>query len=257
MDQDPKIACRHAYDAISLQLDSGLFGEFSFFLNYGYVPDLNQQFARCPVPDHYLNRNSVKLVLELIGDCPIDGLSVLDVGCGRGAVVHVLTTFCRPAQVTGLDLSPIAIGFCRKTHRDPRIRFLVGDAENLPLSSKQFDIVTNLESSSCYPNPFEFYREVKRVLVPGGYFLYSDCLAPHRMREGMDFLASIGLRLERDRDITSNVLLSCDQVARGRLQAYGTSSVELEDFLGAPGSHYYESMREGRMTYRILKLRKE
>lgn len=255
-DQDPKLACRLAYDTVSRQLDSGPFGEFSFFLNYGYVPDLSPQFARVAVPEHYINKNSVRLVLELIGDCPTGGRSVLDVGCGRGAIAHVLTAFCQPARVAGLDLSPVAIGFCRKTHRDPRIRFLVGDAENLPFASHHFDIVTNLESSSCYPNLFAFYREVQRVLVPGGYFLYSDCLPPERMREAIGFLASVGLRMERDRDITANVLLSCDQVARGRVQAYGASSTELENFLGAPGSQYYESMRAGRMTYRILKLRK-
>lgn len=254
---DPKLVCRQAYDAVSSQLDAGPFGEFSFFLNYGYVPDLSAEFAQVPVPEHYLNRNSVKLVLELIGDFPADGKSMLDVGCGRGAIPHVLTTFFQPARVAGVDLSPVAIEFCRRSHRDPRIRFHVGDAENLPLPGGEFDAVTNLESSSCYPDLFAFYREVHRMLRRGGCFLYSDCLAPLRFAEAVRYLGELGLRLERDRDITPNVLLSCDQVARARIQAYGASTAELENFLGAPGSQYYEDMRSGRMSYRILKLRKE
>ena len=254
---DAKLACRQAYDAITNQLDAGPFGEFSYFLNYGYVPDLSPQFAQVSVPEHYLNRNSLKLVVELIGDCPVDGRTVLDVGCGRGAIPHVLTSLYDPVGVVGIDLSPAAIAFCRQTHRDPRIRFETGDAEHLPVPDGGFHIVTNLESSSCYPDLFAFYGEVRRVLAPGGYFLYSDCLAPDKMLEAVRFLGDSGLRLIRDRDITNNVLLSCDQVARARVQAYGTSSTELENFLGAPGSQVYEDMRTGRKTYRILQLRKE
>ena len=63
------------------------------------------------------------------------------------------------------------------------MRFEVGDAETLPFDAESFDIVTNLESSSCYPDVHAFYREVHRVLAPGGHFLYSDCLPANRFRE--------------------------------------------------------------------------
>jgi SAM-dependent methyltransferase len=255
-EEDIKTACRRTYDEINYQLDAGMFGEFSFFLNYGYVPDLSPQFAAVSVPDHYLNRNSVRLVLELIGDCSVDAQRVLDVGCGRGAIPHVLTQFFLPASVVGLDLSPAAISFCRRAHRDPRLRFEVGDSENLPFVGESFDIATNLESSSCYPNIDAFYQGVYRVLAPGGHFLYSDCLPVNRFREATAYLEEIGLRVERDRDITANVLLSCDEVARQRVQAYRGASPELETFLGAPGSQYYEDMRAGRWTYRVLRLAK-
>jgi phthiocerol/phenolphthiocerol synthesis type-I polyketide synthase E len=256
-EEDMKTACRRMYDEINHQLDAGVFGEFSFFLNYGYVPDLSPQFATIAVSDHYLNRNSVRLVLELIADCPVDGRLVLDVGCGRGAIPHVLTQFFQPASVVGLDLSPAAVSFCRRAHRDPRLRFGVGDSENLPFANESFDILTNLESSSCYPDVNAFYREVYRVLVPGGHFLYSDCLPPNRFRDARAYLEEIGLQVELDRDVTSNVLLSCDEVARQRMQAYRGATPELETFLGAPGSPYYEDMRAGRWTYRILRLRRK
>src|SRR5262245_21935260 len=63
-----KAGHRRFYDAVTRQLDSTVFGQFSFFLNYGYVPDHNQQHATITLPAHYINRNSVRLVLELIGD---------------------------------------------------------------------------------------------------------------------------------------------------------------------------------------------
>jgi SAM-dependent methyltransferase len=256
-EEDVKTACCRMYDEINRQLDAGMFGAFSFFLNYGYVSDLSPQFAAVTVPEHYLNRNSVQLVLELIGDSPVHGRYVLDIGCGRGGIPHVLTQFFQPASVVGLDLSPAAIAFCRRAHGDPRLRFEVGDAEHLPFDAASFDVVTNLESSSCYPDVQAFYWEVHRVLVPGGHFLYADCLPTNRFQEATLFLEDIGLHVERNRDITSNVLLSCDAIARQRVQAYGGDSPELETFLGAPGSQYYEDMRAGRWTYRILRLAKQ
>src|SRR6516162_5573432 len=78
-----KASWKQFYDTVSAQLASNGYGEFSFFLNYGYVADGQPEFAAVPLPEQYFNRNSVKLVLELIGDCPIDGKRVLDVGWGR------------------------------------------------------------------------------------------------------------------------------------------------------------------------------
>src|SRR5262245_19165998 len=81
------------YDAVTAQLDSSIFGELSFFLNYGYVPTLGPQAAAVTLPEHFINQNSARLVLEVIGDCPLGGRTVLDVGCGRGGTVYVIHTF--------------------------------------------------------------------------------------------------------------------------------------------------------------------
>jgi phthiocerol/phenolphthiocerol synthesis type-I polyketide synthase E len=255
---DPKGACRDFYDAVSCQLDASIFGDFSIFLNYGYVSNLNPQFAAVDLPEAALNRNSVKLVLELVEDCVTLGSRVLDVGCGRGGTVSVMLKFFQPGQVVGLDLSAAAIAFCRRTHRYPEATFLQGDSEHLPFQPGSFDIVTNLESSSCYPDIYAFYSEVARVLTPGGYFLYSDCLPIERLKDGIQFIMRTGFTVERDRDITSNVLASCDQIAKARAGAYQPRSDNsvLDNFLGTPGSQYYEEMQARRWAYRILKLRK-
>src|SRR5688572_20378423 len=79
-----KASYKRFYDGVSAQLANNVFGEFSFFLNYGYMSDGLPEYAAAALPDHYINKNSVKLVLELIGDVPVTGKRVLDVGCGRG-----------------------------------------------------------------------------------------------------------------------------------------------------------------------------
>jgi SAM-dependent methyltransferase len=249
---------RQFYNAVTTQLDSNVFGEFSYFLNYGYVPDLSPQHAVVALPDHYLNRNSVKLVLEVIGDCPIAGRRVLDVGCGRGGAVHVLTHFFAPASVTGLDLSPTAIAFCRRVHHDPRLRFEVGDAEQLPFANGSSDVVINIESSHSYPNIYSFYNEVFRVLVTGGHFLYTDVHPAAKWLECVAHLKSLGFLIEREIDITANVLLSCDEIARTRVQAFAADNDPelMKNFLAVPGSEVYDSMQQRIWTYNILRLRK-
>ncbi|HET7288356.1 MAG TPA: class I SAM-dependent methyltransferase, partial [Pyrinomonadaceae bacterium] len=235
-----------------------VFGQFSFFLNYGYVVDGQQEFAAVELPEHFINKNSVKLVLELIQDSPVDGKRILDVGCGRGGTIYVLKTFFKPLQLDGLDLSSAALDFCRNAHRGPNISFHEGDAENLPFANGSFEVVTNVESSHTYPNIDRFYSEVFRVLVNEGYFLYTDLLAPVQVAESIRSLRSLGFELERERDITPNVLRSCDEIAGTRVQAFESPSngEMVENFLATPGSLVYQEMRAGRMSYRILKLRK-
>src|SRR4030095_14323497 len=132
---------RQFYNRVSAQLNATDFGELSFFLNYGYVPNGGPDFAAVELPEYYINRNSVRLVLEMVGDGPVAGRRVLDVGCGRGGTVNVLTTFFTPATVTGRGLSAEAIAFCRRAHRDARVSFFEGDAEQLPFEDGAFDIV--------------------------------------------------------------------------------------------------------------------
>lgn len=253
-----KASYKRFYDGVSAQLAGNVYGQFSFFLNYGYVPDGQPEFAAVPLPEQYINKNSVKLVLEVVGDAPVDGRRVLDVGCGRGGTVHVLTTFFNPASVSGLDLSTIAITFCRQAHRDRRVKFHEGDAENLPFADASFDIVTNIESSHSYPNIHHFYSQVHRVLAPGGYFLYTDALSVQQFTSSLAYLQHIGFTIERDRDITPNVLLSCDEIATTRVQAFDSRNDQnlMQNFLATPGSHVYQEMRSGRWSYRIFKLRK-
>lgn len=250
-----KASYKRFYDGVSAQLASSPYGSFSFFLNYGYVGDGR---AVVVLPEHYINKNSVRLVLELIGDCPVDGKRVLDVGCGRGGTVHTLISFFDPAQVSGLDLSTNAIEFCRQAHRDPRVSFREGDAEALPFAAASFDIVTNVESSHSYPSIERFYREVARVLAPGGHFLYTDALSAQQVTTALAHLDRLGLELVDDRDITSNVLGSCDEIATMRVQAFDQRNDQnlMQNFLATPGSQVYEEMRCGRWTYRIFRFRK-
>jgi phthiocerol/phenolphthiocerol synthesis type-I polyketide synthase E len=248
---------RQFYDAITARLDASEFGNFSYFLNLGYVADDSPRFAQVRLPDRFPNRTSAELALEVIGDCPLTGRRLLDVGCGRGGTLSIVSRFFQPASLIGVDLSPRAVAFDRHTHRAPHLQFCAGDAEHLPFASGAFDVVTNIESSHTYPRIEAFYAEVSRVLAAGGSFLYADVLPHEKLASGIRRLRELGFILQRIRDITPNVLRSCDLVAGQRLTAFaGHGDPTLENFLAAPGSGVYEQMRSGACAFQILTLRK-
>jgi SAM-dependent methyltransferase len=244
---------------VSSQLDASPFAPYANFLNYGYVPNSNPSFSAVKLPESYLNKNATRLILEVIGDCELlPSHDVLDVGCGRGGICHVLRKFFQARSYLGVDLSPTAVAHCQRVHRFPDTRFVEGDAQQLPAGDGSVDVVINVESSHCYPDIFAFYREVHRVLRPGGWFLYTDLIAREKVTEYEQFLEGLGLTSERKRDITSNVVLSCDETAATHAKAFheGNDRGMLEMFLGGPSSRIYEAMKNGQQKYLLYKLRK-
>lgn len=259
-DEMKKIA-RQFYNAVSQQLDATFFAQNSIFLNYGYVADQNKQYSKIELPENFLNKNSIKLILEVIGDCDITGSEILDIGCGRGGLVYTINKYFNVKRINGIDLSPVAISFCKDNYQYQNASFDVGDAEQLPFENDSFDVVTNVESSHNYPNIYNFYLEVSRVLRVGGYFLYTDLLPVNRFAEHLTFLQEMKFTIERNQDISSNVLLSCDETASRHLDVFKDLSKEdgevMRNFLAVPGSKPYDSMKSGEAAYKIIRLKKQ
>jgi ubiquinone/menaquinone biosynthesis C-methylase UbiE len=249
---------RHIYNSLNDQLNSAPYASLIRFCTFGYVADGSAEYSQVATPRRLLNRNTIKLVLEVIGDCDLMDREVLDVGCGRGGTVSVVATYFHPRRVIGVDLSSSAVGFCRRNYQYANVEFREGDAEELPFDDESFDVVTNVESSHSYPVIERFYRGTFRVLRPGGYFLYTDLFPHDVMVRNTALLRGIGFGVERDRDITRNVLRSCDETATPKLGAYERSNdrIFMGNFLGTPDSQVYAAMTAGTMTYRIFKLRK-
>jgi phthiocerol/phenolphthiocerol synthesis type-I polyketide synthase E len=249
---------RRFYNGVSKQLDSSPFGQFSYFLNYGFVPDGTREFSTVSLPEKYINKNSVKLVLEVIGDCDLKGRRILDVGCGRGGMIQTIMQFFQPATVVGLDLSANAVHFCSRVHKYPEVSFREGDAESLPFPDSSFDVVTNLESSHTYPNISSFFSETDRVLAPAGFFLYADVMPREKSNHSVGILRQVGFTVEQDRDITNNVVLSCDEIAPLRTQVFhsGNDTGLVNNFLATPDSQVYQAMKNGTWVYRICRFRK-
>jgi hypothetical protein len=74
----------------------------------------------------------------------------------------------------------------------------------------------------------------------------------------LGMLENIGFQVEIDRDITLNVLRSCDEIALSRVQVFHSRNdvALMQNFLAAPGSQVYEEMKSRAWIYRILRMRK-
>ena len=248
------------YDNFSTTLSFSKFENYSTFLNLGYVSDGTTQHSRIQLPELYLKKNNTNLVLELIGDCPINREDkVLDVGCGRGGAVSLFRQFFQVAHITGLDLSTEAISFCKQKYKNLNISFEEGDAECLPFANQSFNIITNIESSHNYPDVYAFFQEVSRILKSGGYFLYGDLIPTERIIEYKYFFKKNGFLIDSERDISNNVLLSCDEMAETHAKSLTKNEVDKEvlgEFLLAAGSQSYERLKAGESRYMLFRFHK-
>jgi ubiquinone/menaquinone biosynthesis C-methylase UbiE len=97
------------------------------------------------------------------------GKDVLEIGVGMGAD-HLEWAKAGPRSLTGIDLTPRAIGFTaeRLAAHGLRSDLRVGDAEYLPFGNEQFDIVYSYGVLHHSPDTAQAISEVKRVLRPGG-----------------------------------------------------------------------------------------
>lgn len=122
-----------------------------------------------------------RLILGLMGDNfgNRTDLSILDVGCGTGAMSASLRRFGR---VVSADLSPLALQYSRR--RDLN-QLCSADATRLPFQDGAFDAVVALDLLEHIPDDNAAAREFARVLRPGG-MLFSTVPAYRSLWSGHD-----------------------------------------------------------------------
>ena len=98
---------------------------------------------------------------------------LLDVGCGTGPMIELLSKEYPDIRLTGLDITPGMIE-AAQAKGIPNATFVVGDSEDLPFEDGSFDAVICTNSFHHYPNPQAFFDGVKRVLRPGGRLVLRD-----------------------------------------------------------------------------------
>lgn len=120
----------------------------------------------------------------LAAEAGIDDSSyVLDVGSGCGNfLIELAQRFGCGGE--GLDLSLERVTFAREKlagenqRRPLRIEFRHGSATQMPYQPDTFSHVVSQDALFLVPDKPRSHAEIHRVLVPGGFFAFSDFLQP-------------------------------------------------------------------------------
>jgi demethylmenaquinone methyltransferase / 2-methoxy-6-polyprenyl-1,4-benzoquinol methylase len=108
---------------------------------------------------------------------PVPGERALDVACGTGLILGRLAKVLGTSGVIGVDVNRAMLLASTRADRAPPV--LQANAEELPLAPETFDIVT-AGYLLKYVRLDRFFREVARVLRPGGRFGGYDFSRPIR-----------------------------------------------------------------------------
>ncbi|MEA1887495.1 MAG: class I SAM-dependent methyltransferase [Bacteroidota bacterium] len=117
---------------------------------------------------------------------PVKGKNILEIGCGNGIQAHYIFEKYSLGSLTAVDLNSSNIDIARVQAREndrENIRFHIDDAQDLStIESNSMDYIINIESAFHYPDKPAFFREIARVLKPGGIYLIADIMTTLRKR---------------------------------------------------------------------------
>lgn len=127
-----------------------------------------------------LDRLWRRAAVRMAAPSPTD--RALDLAAGTGDLTFAMARFGGPAEVVGTDFVPAMLAVAeRKLERyrgTSRVSFSVADAQALPFADESFDIVTIGFGVRNLPDREANFREVLRVLRPGGRYVILEFSTP-------------------------------------------------------------------------------
>ncbi len=100
---------------------------------------------------------------------------VLDIGCGGGRTLARLAALAPRGRICGIDASEKSVAMSRRHNAAAiatgRMDVRRGSVSALPFRDATFHLVTAVETHYFWPDLASDFREVLRVLRPGGRFL--------------------------------------------------------------------------------------
>jgi len=133
------------------------------------MPQQREIFAESDAYERFMGRWSRRLAPLLCTFVAVDERdAVLDIGSATGALAFTLAEKIPSVRVVGVDRSHAYVRHAQSRAPRDRVRFLVGDAQALPLAEATFDNAVSLLVMNFIPDPPKAVREMIRVTRSGG-----------------------------------------------------------------------------------------
>jgi malonyl-CoA O-methyltransferase len=147
---------------------------------------VRQAFDRA-APDYdthaALQQEVQRRLLERLDWIRLDPRRVIDLGCGPGGALQPLARRYRKARVTGLDLAPAMAARARtRSFRLRRPWAVCADMEQLPFADRSFDLAVSAAALQWANDLDQVFAEVRRVVAPGGLWLFAT-FGPDTLKE--------------------------------------------------------------------------
>jgi malonyl-CoA O-methyltransferase len=147
---------------------------------------VHQAFDRA-APDYdrhaVLQHEVEQRLLERLEFLRVVPANVLDIGCGTGIASHNFKQRYRGAMVIGLDWSTGMLRQLQSRADGPSSPLaLCANMQALPLPARSMDVVFSNLAIQWSPDPEELFRDIRRVLKPGGMLLFST-FGPDTLQE--------------------------------------------------------------------------
>jgi ubiquinone/menaquinone biosynthesis C-methylase UbiE len=134
-----------------------------------------------PVYDKWFGKScqdSYPLIINEISAFSIKFNNILDIGCGTGKLLEVISKEIRVNELFGIDPSENMIKVAKRRML-PQSKFIVGFAESLPFDDQSLDCVVCTAAFSHFISPALALREIRRVLRPKGHCIIIDHKKPN------------------------------------------------------------------------------
>lgn len=140
----------------------------------GYVPDADLGLG-CGLPTQFAKIKK--------------GDTVIDLGSGAGNDCFVARAATGASgKVIGIDFTPAMIVKAKANAENlgyTNVEFRQGDIDNMPVAADVADVIVSNCVLNLVPNKAKVFKEMYRVLKPGGHFSISDIVLVGELPDGL------------------------------------------------------------------------